>query len=328
MSMKDRLAAKAANIGNSPRSPSSKDPGEVRTPKTAPGQLMSSLPFLAEKEREIEELQAKLEDAEKRAPHAELLLSELHEVEGRRRRLTAQQYAELRENLRNNRLVQAITVRNRAQGGYEIVSGHNRVAIYRELGRDRILAIVLDDADDFITEASALYANLFQSDLSDYEKYLGFKRLLGLTGKTQKETAADSGATEQSISRWLTFGNLPQGALDLIEKAPDKIGGTAAMALAALAKEGKEEAVIEAVRAIVEGRVSQEAGVRLAKAGKSVVVTSPRPEPVAIRSGKTVYCKMLGMKQTLRLDFRSEAERKEVEAAIKDVLDRFANAVK
>ncbi len=47
MSIKDRLAAKSATIGSSPRVPKTPDDGPTR-PKTAPGQLMSSLPFLAE----------------------------------------------------------------------------------------------------------------------------------------------------------------------------------------------------------------------------------------------------------------------------------------
>jgi ParB family chromosome partitioning protein len=326
MSMKDRLAAKSANIGTTPRP--DKDPAETRVAKTAPGQLMSSLPFLAEKEREIDELREKLREAEKKAPHSELPLSELHEVEGRRRRLTPEQFDELRENLRNNPLVQAITVRTRPRGGYEIISGHNRVAVYRQLGRDRILAIVLDDANDYVTETSALYANLFQSDLSDYEKYLGFKRLILLTGKSQKEVATESGAAEKSVSRWLSFGNLPDEVLALIEQAPDKIGGAAAMALAALSKDGKAAAVVDAVKAIVEGKVSQEAGVRLAKMGKPAQVAVARAEPVTIRAGKAVYCKMVGTKQTLRLDFRSEEERLAVETAIKEVLDRFAQGHK
>lgn len=328
MSMKDRLAAKASTIGMTPRPTSTNDTGAARPPKTAPGQLMSSLPFLAEREKEIEELREKLREAEKAAPQLELPLTELHEIEGRRRRLTQEQYAELKENLRTNPLVQAITVRKRPIGGYEIISGHNRVAIYRELGRDKILAIALQDADDYVTEASALYANLFQSDLSDYEKYLGFTRLLLLTGKTQKEIAADSGADEKSVSRWLSFGDLPKEALAIVETAPEKLGGAAAMAFAAIAKEGKTAAVVDAIKAIVTGQVTQEAGVRLAKADKSQQLPVARPEPITIRSGKTVYCKMIGTKQTLRLDFRSEEERVAVEEAIKDVLDRFAKCQK
>lgn len=324
MSIKDRLAAKAATIGTTPRTTSPTEAGTARPAKTAPGQLMSSIPFLAEKEREIEALEEKLRKAETSSPQQELPLAELHEVEGRRRRLTPEQYAELKENLRANPLVQAITVRKRSSSGYEIISGHNRVAIYRDLGRAKILAIVLQDADDYVTEASALYANLFQSDLSDYEKYLGFKRLIFLTGKTQKEVAADSGADEKSVSRWLSFDELPNEALAIIETAPEKLGGAAAMALAALTKEGKVISVIDAVKAIIDGQVTQEAGVRLAKSGKDQQSTITRQEPITIRSGKTVYCKMVGAKQTLRLDFRSEEERVAVEASIKEVLDRFA----
>lgn len=329
MSIKDRLAAKAATIGTNPRSPAKTEATESR-PKTAPGQLMSSLPFLAEKERELaekerenEELRDKLQKAAANATPLELPIADLHEVAGRRRRLTAEQYAELKENLRSNPLVQAITVRPRAEGGYEIISGHNRVAAYRELGKERILAIVLKNADEYITESSALYANLFQSDLSDYEKYLGFRRLLLLTGKTQKELAADAGADEKSVSRWMSFDDLPPDALAQIELHPERLGGTAAMALAGIAKEGKTAAVVDAVKAIIEGKVTQEAGVRLAKSGRS----NPPPqrtEPTTIRIGKTVYCKVTAARQTLRLDFRTEEERAAVEEAIKDVLTRLA----
>nr|WP_234480817.1 ParB N-terminal domain-containing protein [Paraburkholderia aspalathi] len=253
----------------------------------------------------------------------EVSLDELHEVPGRRRKLTAEQYAELKENLRRNPLVQAVTVRKRADG-YEIVSGHNRVAIYRELGRDRIPTVFLQGADDYVTEASALYANLFQPDLTDFEKYLGFKKLLEQTGKTQKELASDSGADEKSVSRWMSFGDLPEGALKIIEASPSCIGGTAAMALAAIAREGKMDAVVSAVKAIAEGTATQEAGVRMAKESKTATPKPVRPTPVTIRQGKSVYCKVIGAKQTLRIDFQSEDARIAAEQAIHAVLADFA----
>jgi ParB family chromosome partitioning protein len=46
MSIKDRLAAKAATIGTSPRPQKINEDAPSR-PKTAPGQLMASLPLLA-----------------------------------------------------------------------------------------------------------------------------------------------------------------------------------------------------------------------------------------------------------------------------------------
>lgn len=319
MSIKDRLAAKAASIGANPRTP---ETGTTRAPKTAPGQLMSSLPFLAEKEREIEELQVKLRAAEG-AGMQELPLNELVEVEGRKRTLTGQQYEELKANLRNNELVHPIVVRRNAAGRYEIISGHNRVAIFRELGRDRIKATVLD-ADEYLAEASAVYANLFHSELPDFGKYLGFSRLLSLTGKSQKEVAAASGADEKSVSRWLSFGDLPPAALELIASAPEKVGGTSAMALAALAREGKEAVVVDAVRGIVEGKFTQEAGVRFARAGGQQPGKPSRTEPVTFRSGKSIVCKLVSSGTTLRVDFRSAADREAVESEIRLVLERFA----
>lgn len=321
MSIKDRLAAKAASIGNNPRTPAT-EPQANRAPKTAPGQLMSTLPLLAEKEREIEELQAKLRAAEGSGLQ-ELSLRDLVEVHGRRRSLTGQQYEELKANLRNNELVHPIVVRKVADGKYEIISGHNRAAIYRELGRDRIKATVLD-ADEYLAEASAVYANVFHSELPDFGKYLGFSRLLELTGKTQKEVAAASGADEKSVSRWLSFADLPEEALEIIAAAPDKVGGTSAMAFGALTKEGKGAAVVEAVRGIVEGKFTQEAGVRFAKTGGKPATKPVRPEPLTIRTGKAIYCKMIGVGQTLRLDFKSEEERAAAEIEIRQILERFA----
>lgn len=319
MSIKDRLAAKAASIGNNPRA---SDISPVRTPKTAPGQLMSSLPFLAEKEREIEALQAKLRDAEGTGL-MEVPLTELIEVEGRRRILNAQQYQELRENLRNNDLVHPIVVRRVEDGRYEVISGHNRIAIYRELGRDRIKATLLD-ADEYLAETSAVYANLFHSELPDFGKYLGFSRLLALTGKTQKEVAAASGADEKSVSRWLSFGDLPAEALELVAAAPEKLGGTSAAALATLVKEGKETAVIEAVRGIVTGKFTQEAGVRFARNGGRQHIKVTRVEPITIRAGKAVFCKLISNKGTLRIDFKNETDRVAAEEAIKDFLEDMA----
>jgi ParB family transcriptional regulator, chromosome partitioning protein len=326
MSIKDRLAAKSATIGSNPRVPKTLDDGPAR-PKTAPGQLMSSLPFLAEKERELSAMSQENEELREQLRNggvSEVAISELHEVEGRRRRLTVEQYSELRENLRQNALVQAITVRARDSGGYEIVSGHNRVAIFRELGRERIPAVFFKEPDDAATEASALYANLFQPDLTDYEKYLGFKKLLEQTGKQQKELARESGADEGSVSRWMSFGDLPRDALAIIETKPSCIGGKAAMALASLSREGKSDAVVQAIKALSTGSITQEAAVRLAKENKAAPAKPVRAAPVTFRQGAKVYCKVIGAKETIRIDFHSEEARVAAEEAIHAVLANFS----
>ena len=324
MSIKDRLSAKSANIQKFMDQPDGPDTGEPKRPKTAPGQLMASMPLLAEKERENEELKARLKISESNAHQLELPLSALHEVPGRRRHLTVEQYAELKENLRSNRLVTPITVRARPDSGYEIISGHNRIAIYREIGRDKIIASVLTDASDYVAESSALYANLLQSDLTDFEKYLGFKRLIALTGHSQQKVAIEAGVSKQALSRWMSFGDLPVVALNAIAAAPEKLGANAAEALSILVSVGKSAVVIEAVLAIVDGSLTQDAAVRRAQAAGKNIQKSARPDPVIFRAGKKVYCKLTGIDKTIRLDCMSEEVRIEIEAAIKGVLDRLS----
>ena len=77
-------------------------------------------------------------------------ISDLYEVEGRKRSLTPEDFEQLKNNLTSNPLVNAIVVRARKQGGYEIISGHNRVQAYKELGRLEIEADIreFEDFDD------------------------------------------------------------------------------------------------------------------------------------------------------------------------------------
>jgi ParB family transcriptional regulator, chromosome partitioning protein len=158
MSIYDKLGAKTAGI----KARSIDKPAE-KTPRTAPGMFLNATQRIDIAEARVEELEAKLKEAEAGASPREISLDQLHEVPERRRKLTAQQYAELKENLRNNPLVTPITVRKRETGGFEIVSGNNRVAVFRELGRTKIPAALLDSDDDQ-AEINAFYANLLQSD--------------------------------------------------------------------------------------------------------------------------------------------------------------------
>lgn len=73
-------------------------------PRTAPGQLMQ-LQATAERQRkEIADLKMQLD----RGARAKRPISKLHEVPGRRRKLTAEQYAELKANLAKYPLVHPV----------------------------------------------------------------------------------------------------------------------------------------------------------------------------------------------------------------------------
>ena len=296
-------------------------PGMVarRGPRTAPGQLLDLQGRYEESEREIGHLQKLLQEG----GASELPIIDLHEVSGRRRNLTAEQYQELVANLRSNPLVTPITVRRKEQGGYEIISGHNRVNAYRELGRDKISAVVVD-WDEAQTELSAFYANLLQPDLPDYEKYIGFGVIasrypdLSLT-----EIAANAGISTAGIYRLMSFKGLPDESLTILKLRPDIIGANAAQALAKLCAEGKSDQVNSAIRKIAAGECTQAQAIKFA-ALEPRRSRSKEAETTRIMVGKTTYCDMLRTERVVRLLFTSADEAEAAQTAIQSVLQSFA----
>jgi ParB family chromosome partitioning protein len=313
MSIYDKLGAKTAGI----KARTVEKPAE-KTPKTAPGMFLNATQRIDAAEARVEELEAKLKEADTLPKIRGIALSELHEVPGRRRKLTDAEYAELKENLRNHDLVQAITVRPRAQGGYEVVSGNNRVAIYRELGRTEILAAV-QTMDDEQADLSGFYANLLQPSLPDFEKYLGFKRRQELTGKNQKELAQEAGIPEQTLSDLFGFDRLPAEARAILEEKPHLLGSSAALKLALAAAAGRTGAVVEAVqRLAADPKFTQAQAV--AYANKLEPDASAKAGPVVIRDGKKAFCKINARQTKLVLDFRDEALANEWLKKIEDFL--------
>ena len=294
-----------------------------RGPRTAPGQLLDLQGRYEHSQQEIEKLQKLIQEG----GVSELPLADLHEVSGRRRNLTAEQYQELLANLRTNPLVTPITVRWREQGGYEIISGHNRVNAYRELGHERIPAVLVN-WDEAQAELSAFYANLLQPDLPDYEKYLGFGVIasryphLSLT-----EIAANAGISSAGIYRLMSFKGLPDEVLAILKGRPDIVGSNAAQAFAKLCIEGKSEQVIAAIRKIASGECTQAQAVKLASAQprklKEKVAATTR-----IKAGKTTYCDMVRTEKVVRLLFSSPEEAETAEAAIHSVLQGIAIEMK
>jgi ParB family chromosome partitioning protein len=324
MSMKDRLANKAASLGTHQRERAPRDEAN-RGPKTAPGQLMASIPYLREKEEEIEALQAKLKEVATSQPLHTVQLSELHEVAGRRRNLTAEQFSELVENLKYNDLITPITVRPRPEGGYEIVSGHNRVAAYRELGRPEIEAVVRS-LDEERAVLGAFYANLLQPQLPDYEKFLGFVAIRGISPElTPDELADKAGISRAQVYRLMAFGDLPPEALAMIAKHPECVGSTAVFELAKQSKNGKADAVVLAVEKLARKEVTQDEALRLV----SGVSDKPReaaklekPKPISIRSGKEKFLTIrpTGVPTAFKLEFESVDAAQETMTAFQEWL--------
>ena len=314
-SIKERQANKAASINLDDDEPQ-RQTGTRNEPRTAPGQLMNLQGKYAQALDENLNLLRRLEES---SP-SELRIDQLHEKAGRRRKLTGEQFGELVANLRSNPLVTPVTVRRREEGGYEIVSGHNRVQAFRELGRERILAAVID-ADDNQAELNAFYANLLQPDLPDFEKFIGFRDIeLRHPNLTRTEIASNAGVAKSTISQLMSFSGLPEEVLAILHGRPEVLGANAAQALAKIAAAGKGDSVIQAVRKLAAGEVDQAQAIRLAKASIIQKAASKGGEPVRIKAGKRTYCDLLRADKVLRLVFNSPEEAQEAQELVRRVL--------
>lgn len=323
----ERLLNKTAGVAKAVAENPGKPIAE-QAPVTMPGQL-GAFRLEAQKYHErIKKLEEELKEAQEKGGSADLPLDQLHEVPGRRRKLTDQQYGELKQNLKNNPLVTPITVRQRREGGYEIISGSNRVAIFRELGRTHIPARVLD-SDDTQAEINAFFANLLQADLPDFEKYLGFKKIMEVQGQlTHAEIAERAGVSRSFVTQLMAFDDLPSAAVAILADKPATIGANAAQDLAALARQGRAEQVVEAIAKVAAGELDQGRAVKHAATDPVAKPATARPEPVRIKSGKATYCNMQRADKVLRLQFQSAEEAETVQEAVRALLEQRARDLK
>lgn len=322
MSIYDKLGAKTAGI----KARNVEKPTE-KAPRSAPGMFLNATQRLDAAEAKVEELETRLKEAEASGTR-ELPLDQLHEVGGRRRRLTEQQFNELKENLRNNPLVTPITVRKRAEGGFEIVSGNNRVEVFRELGRTSIPAALLESDDDQ-AEINAFYANLLQPDLPDFEKYVGFRKIIGKHPElTHAQVAEGAGVSRSFVTQLMAFSDLPADAIAILADRPEVLGANAAQDLAGLVKKGRVEQVVRAIARLAAGEIDQARAVREAAVDIIPKAGASKPEPVRIKIGRTTYCAIQRADKVLRIQFQSAEEAESVQEAIREVLERRAMEMK
>jgi ParB family chromosome partitioning protein len=283
MGIGDRLLAKTANIGNKPAESAPQRPVSTEA-RTSPGRLMDAQHRINTAQARIKELETQLEE---RAA-LEVPLDSLVEVNGRRRKLTSEQFQELKSNLAQHALATPILVRALPDARYEIVAGHNRVAAYRELGRRTIRANVASIEESEI-EFAAFFSNLLSPSLTDFEKYWNFKRLQELSGLSRTEISESAGLSKSHVTRIFSFDALPEAAKTALAEKPERLGSNAAQKLAALTEAGKSEKVVEAVRRLIDDdNFTQDRAV-------AFVAEKPRtaaPSSTVVRSGRRKVCEI------------------------------------
>ncbi|EKS72032.1 transcriptional regulator [Caballeronia zhejiangensis] len=305
--------------------------------RTSPGRLLNAQNRILESDERRAQAESKLADAlariqalESAAPSGEaweLPVEKLHEVAGRRRYMAPEKYAELRENLRHNKLVHPVVVLPRADGEWDIWSGHHRWDAHKDLGKPTIRCVLGTADDEVEATTGAFFANLMQSDLTDYEKYVGLKRFQeGHAGLSQTEVAERAGLSKQFVSELFAFDRLPAEALSVIEANKSMIGSSAVKELAGLTEAGKGQRVIAAVKLLAEKKLDQGQTVKYARATDAPAKPAATPETFKIKAGKTTWCDVRLVKNVMRLEFKDEAEAAEVQKVIREHLETIAKS--
>ena len=115
---------------------------------------------------------------------------------------------ELAESIRTFGLIQPVTVRRKAGGRYQIISGERRYKACRKAGMDMIPAYIKDANDQGMLEM-AIVENIQRENLDPIELAMSYQRLIEECNLTQEQMASRVGKKRASVTNYLRLLKLP-----------------------------------------------------------------------------------------------------------------------
>ena len=143
---------------------------------------------------------------------------------------------ELADSIRTLGLIQPITVRRKADGRYQIISGERRFRASRLAGMDMIPAYIRNANDQGMLEM-AIVENIQREDLDSIEEALSFQRLIEECNLTQEAMAERVGKKRATVTNYLRLLKLPAQIQFAIRAKKISMGHAKAL----LAIEGEKE---------------------------------------------------------------------------------------
>ena len=123
----------------------------------------------------------------------------------------------LSDSIANHGVVQPLTVREVANGYYQIIAGERRWRAARMAELREIPAVIIE-ADDRKVMELALIENLQRQDLNPVEEALGYRSLMEDYGLTQEDTAKQVGKSRPAVANALRLLNLSDKILEMVRK--------------------------------------------------------------------------------------------------------------
>jgi ParB family chromosome partitioning protein len=134
-----------------------------------------------------------------------------------RQEFRPEELADLEASLKATGLLQPITVRPAATGGYELIAGERRYRAATRLGWTEIPAIV-KEIDDQTLLTLALVENLQRADLNPIEEAEGYQRLIAEFALTQQQVADVVGKDRSTVNNMLRLLGLPASVRRMVQE--------------------------------------------------------------------------------------------------------------
>ena len=109
---------------------------------------------------------------------------------------------QLAQSIRQNGLLQPISVRRTPQGGYQLVAGERRLRACKLAGLQEVPALLCQTGDPQAA-ALGLLENMQRQDLNPFDQARGIRDLLELWGCTQQEAAQRLGLAQPTLNNKL-----------------------------------------------------------------------------------------------------------------------------
>ncbi|MBR5440129.1 MAG: ParB/RepB/Spo0J family partition protein, partial [Prevotella sp.] len=135
---------------------------------------------------------------------------------------------ELAESIRQIGIIQPITLRQMADGRYQIIAGERRWRASQLAGLATVPAYIRTIADENVMEM-ALVENIQREDLNDIEIALAFQHLLEGDGMTQDKVAKRVGKSRTSVTNFLRLLKLPAQVQMALQKKEIDMGHARAL---------------------------------------------------------------------------------------------------
>ena len=132
-----------------------------------------------------------------------------------RREFTEDKIKELAESIKQNGLLQSITVRDMGNGFYELIAGERRLRALKYLEYPTTKAIVKELTNEQMATL-ALIENIQREELTPIEEAYAYQELLSFNNLTQDELAKSLGKTQATVANKLRLLKLCSKVVDAI----------------------------------------------------------------------------------------------------------------